>query len=675
MHRYSLFKKLVIIALLLTVIVGYQKNNVFSVTIEKNNYYTGNSSLSNEELYAGYGKKITSPLAEHVPIPLRGYGSTQYRTSTMASEDQAYGSDLYATAIAIGNDNVTMLFVTIDICDIPDELRDGIREKIISEATNANLSRDKIMISATHTHSAPDIRFSNSSYPELTENVKQYLQYLINQASAACIEALNEYKSNPSKVYYGSVNVVNEQRKNVLNFTRHYNTSSQYRDGTALTSGDNHGSFGWDSGNNVFVSASNRINHTTIADNTLQVIKFVSSSNKADILLVNFQAHPTITGGSTNTVVSSDFVGCFRDALTNNANYSSLRVAYFTGAAGNVNTNTLLDSEKTEESTAQTSKEDKKIRCDKYGSKLASYVTGLLESNTLQQAKIKSIKNKFEEYELPINSKEDTNEELVKNATYLQKINSATWDDFKKMIDGTYNWNLTDFPTDLDGNTYSADGKNLAKFIKRYTGANSLLGSSITIEGNDQDGYSATLSPNVTRNSIYNIVSLLGSNFKERIYSVFHASAVVRNSKIEDGSTLKIELDTINFGDISFVTIPNEVFHETGSNIKENSPNPMTFVLSITNGGNGYLPSKAAFEYGCYEADTTRFKKGTAENLATKLVANLNELNTQQQEEVKVPNTSKNATITKIIEGIIAILIGLGIIMFTIKRYNQKELN
>ena len=42
----------------------------------------------------------------------------------------------------------------------------------------------------------------------------------------------------------------------------------------------------------------------------------------------------------------------------------------------------------------------------------------------------------------------------------------------------------------------------------------------------------------------------------------------------------------------------------------------MTFILTLTNDGNGYMPSKLAFSHGGYSVDTCRFKPGIAEQLA-----------------------------------------------------------
>lgn len=57
--------------------------------------------------------------------------------------------------------------------------------------------------------------------------------------------------------------------------------------------------------------------------------------------------------------------------------------------------------------------------------------------------------------------------------------------------------------------------------------------------------------------------------------------------------------------------------------VKEHSPFPVTFIIT---GNNGYIPSKEAFAYRCYEADTGLYAEGTAEKLAENYVKMLQAL-------------------------------------------------
>ena len=96
--------------------------------------------------------------------------------------------------------------------------------------------------------------------------------------------------------------------------------------------------------------------------------------------------------------------------------------------------------------------------------------------------------------------------------------------------------------------------------------------------------------------------------------SVYHANAVIRKSKMEEMSSLPISV--ISVGDLAFACAPYEMFASNGVEIKTQSPFAKTFVLGYTNGNHGYLPTRKAFEYRCYEANTTRFAPGIGEGLS-----------------------------------------------------------
>ncbi len=68
-----------------------------------------------------------------------------------------------------------------------------------------------------------------------------------------------------------------------------------------------------------------------------------------------------------------------------------------------------------------------------------------------------------------------------------------------------------------------------------------------------------------------------------------------------------IEQQAVRIGGAAFVTIPGEVFSELGLRIKEGSPAEATFVLGVSNGFGGYLPTEKEFIEGDYEVDGCRY--------------------------------------------------------------------
>ncbi|MBO4411435.1 MAG: hypothetical protein J5794_04540, partial [Lachnospiraceae bacterium] len=103
------------------------------------------------------------------------------------------------------------------------------------------------------------------------------------------------------------------------------------------------------------------------------------------------------------------------------------------------------------------------------------------------------------------------------------------------------------------------------------------------------------------------------------IFSAYETGAII--SRASMGATKEIELHAVTIGTVGFVYGCYEMFNETGVYIEENSPCDYTLVMGYSNRQVGYMPSIAACEYGCYEADCTTYVKGTAEICADKLLA------------------------------------------------------
>jgi hypothetical protein len=60
-------------------------------------------------------------------------------------------------------------------------------------------------------------------------------------------------------------------------------------------------------------------------------------------------------------------------------------------------------------------------------------------------------------------------------------------------------------------------------------------------------------------------------------------------------------LQALRVGDVGIGAIPNEVFVEIGLEIRQKSPFPATFTISLANGSYGYLPTVEHHKLGGYE--------------------------------------------------------------------------
>ena len=110
--------------------------------------------------------------------------------------------------------------------------------------------------------------------------------------------------------------------------------------------------------------------------------------------------------------------------------------------------------------------------------------------------------------------------------------------------------------------------------------------------------------------------------------SVYEVTAILNREHFEE--TRSMELKTLSVGDVSFLFAPYEMFGTNAMYIKENSPYPMTFVVTCSQNHDGYLPSELGWELRCYEAQITRYAPGTAEALADEYVSMLNEMKNGQ---------------------------------------------
>ena len=250
------------------------------------------------DISVGFGRVDISPTES---VPLRGYG---YSSGRMSKKIQ---DPLYATCIALtdtsGN---TVLLYTVDLTNAYTEVMDAARLQI---SQRTGIPVDAIMVSCTHTHSAPDLL--NENEPSIPRYIEAFPGWMVEAAVAALDDRA------PAKVYTTSTETEN------LNFVRRYLLSN------GSYAGDNFGSF----------NSGTIVGHETDADSQLQLVR-LHRYGKKDVILANFQTHPHRVG-NTNAV-TADLIAPFRDKLETTLD---CYVAYFTGSSGNVNPTSRIAEE------------------------------------------------------------------------------------------------------------------------------------------------------------------------------------------------------------------------------------------------------------------------------------------------------------------------------------------
>lgn len=238
----------------------------------------------------GYGRTCITP---EESVPLAGYGNTSKRMSTNIRDE------LYATAVAFSDADNTVILITLDSLHASPAWTEAVRQAINA---SCGVPENHIMVSHTHTHSAPDM------YNREQESMTRYTALLVSRVNEAAKLAMADRKTATL-----SAGVRTMQQN--MNFIRNY-----IKDETAP-------------GGQI---------HAGEPDRRLQLVK-ISREGDKDILLMNWQAHPCFTGGTKVTDVSADYIGEVRKIMEEK---SGCHFAFFQGAAGNVNSRSRIPGER-----------------------------------------------------------------------------------------------------------------------------------------------------------------------------------------------------------------------------------------------------------------------------------------------------------------------------------------
>lgn len=252
--------------------------------------------------YIGFGRTDISPTE---PQPLAGFGNCHLRMP-----DQIILDPLYATCVAISDEaGSTVLLFSYDLIHHGDRSVNAIREAIEKEL---GIPGNRVMLQGTHTHSAPDLWSSQM------DCMTRYLEQVVPASVEAAKAALEDRAE--AEIWYGSVETEN------LNFVKHYQHTTP--EGEVKYFGDNFGTAVYDE----------TTKHITDADPTMHLLKIVRAGKK-DIIMANWRAHATLTGGLKKPEVSADFPGAFREVMEEKL---ECLFVFNQGAAGNLNASTRL---------------------------------------------------------------------------------------------------------------------------------------------------------------------------------------------------------------------------------------------------------------------------------------------------------------------------------------------
>lgn len=446
-------------------------------------------------LQVGFGRANITP---SYSVPLAGYGNSSMRMS------QGFLDYMYATCIAITDEkDTTLLLITIDACAMYNNTVEPL-QKAITEATG--VPAEQILMNATHVHSGPEM--SNIAEP----SVQKYLVDLCQYVAQAADEAMKDRSPAIMETAKGA--------SNNLSFVRHYTTTSGqlYSDNMSLE-GEITG-------------------HHHEPDNEIQLIVFRrAAEDKKDIVAMNWQAHikfdstaETTEGMAGRSMLTSDGVGAFRRYVEENSDYL---LAFYLGAAGNINMNSKIVSE------------NRTTKSKEFGEYMGQDILAALETTT---------------------PTEGTTIKLTRRAhpVYVDKSENH-------------------------------------------------------LASNAQAVYSVWQQTN-------NFAEAVAADPTGSIISPYHAGSILSRGKASEAPR-NLQLNAVSVGNVGFATVTYEMFDTNGKFVKDNSPFDTTFIMSMCNGSDTYIPAEYAFEgIGTYEVHNRSYPKGTAEELANQLVEMLKEL-------------------------------------------------
>ena len=253
-----------------------------------------------EDLLIGFGRANITP---DFSVGIGGYSDYETRRS------EGHLDNLYITCIAATQGEETILLFNADNLAMSAAYLKKVREAV-SPATS--IPADHIVAYATHTHSAPSLTTGDAEG-------KQYLQLFLDRAVKAAQVALED--RSPSKIFTATAELVNK------NAVRHYKMD----DGTYA--GSNFGDF-----------SKTIVGHATEGDSRMVLIKFDRIDKyKQDIVLANWQAHADHAKANGYRMLSADHPGSMR---TKFESQTGMLFTYITGASGNQNPDSKIESEK-----------------------------------------------------------------------------------------------------------------------------------------------------------------------------------------------------------------------------------------------------------------------------------------------------------------------------------------
>ena len=440
------------------------------------------------DLSIGYAEENITP---ELGISIAGYYVPRFA--------KGYLSDLKAIALAVKSGNDTAIIVSLDTCEIfmsvIDKIKAAVKEKI-------GLSGDKLFISATHTHTGPNLEPGHGfNYDE--KPVFEYVDFLVKQVANACEKALKDLK--PAKMGYATGKAPDR-----IAYIRRY----KMKDGSTMTCPP--------------INDPNIDHPLGTLDQRVNVLRFDREGGES-IVIMNYGLHADTVNGE---LISSDWVGWTQSTLAKSLD--GVKCLCVMGAQGDVGSTHVFPTDSDMNDTEISFDNEMK------SPGMARFVGRALAGTVLQ---------------------------------VYDKVQYVDVDSIKIIAE----------PCNVDMNV--PDKKDLP-LAHKY--------AELHEQGRDD------LIP-----------------YKAMELTTVVAEALRMVSLENSPKEKTMEMKGLRLGNIALVGIPGEPFTEVGEKIKALGGFDLIMPCALTNGYEGYFPSKSAFMEGGYEARTSVFKDTVADSVIT----------------------------------------------------------
>ena len=198
--------------------------NVFLFMLPVCSIFAQPANHQSHQLYVGWSSKSITP---DVPVALAGWSETRISTEVMDS--------VICTALAIetrdGNRSIeTAIMVSVDLLQTGDDLVNRVRTLVKERLPNFDVN--KIILNATHTHTAPAIIDGRYDVPAENMQVRDYVKFASARIADAAVEAWNSRQSAGMSWGLGQA-VVGHNRRAIYSNPK----SSSFAGGTAVMYG------------------------------------------------------------------------------------------------------------------------------------------------------------------------------------------------------------------------------------------------------------------------------------------------------------------------------------------------------------------------------------------------------------------------------------------------------